>query len=103
MLFRSKFVPHFWKDVIELYYVRRPHPKAVVLRNFFENVDNMMYGYGRVPIMQGTDITGWNLVEPALVQDPVVFVPLDEAEQAELRATLGLPADAPLPRWLDIG
>lgn len=101
--FGAAFVPHFWKDVVELYFVRRPRPKAVVLRNFFENVDNMMYGYGRVPIMQGTTITGWNLVEPALVQDPVVFVPLTDADLAELRTILGLPADAPLPHWLDIG
>jgi hypothetical protein len=101
--FGEKFVPHFWKDVIELYYVRRPRPKGVVLRNFFENVDNMMYGYGRVPIMDGTTITGWNLVDPALVQDPVVFVPLTDADLAELRTILGLNADAPLPRWLDIG
>ena len=100
---RGKFVPHFWKDVIELYYVRRPRPEAIVLRNFFENVDNMMYGYGRAPIMEGTAITGWRLVDPALVQDPVVFVPLDAAELADLRTILGLDADAPLPRWLDIG
>jgi hypothetical protein len=97
------FVPHFWKDVIELYFVRRPHPEAICLRHFFENVDNMMYGYGRTPVMDGTTITGWRLVDPALVQDPVVFVPLDDGELAELREILGLPADAPLPRWLDIG
>ncbi len=101
--FGEKFVPHFWKDVIELYYVRRPRPKAILLRHFFENVDNMMYGYGRTPIMQGTTLTGWNLVEPKLVQDPVVFVPLDDAEVAVLRTILGLESDAPLPRWLDIG
>jgi hypothetical protein len=101
--FGAQFVPHFWKDVVELYYVRRPRPKAVALHHFFENVDNMMYGYGRVPIMEGTTITGWNLVEPALVQDPVVFVPLTDADVAELRTILGLDADAPLPRWLDIG
>lgn len=99
----EKFVPHFWRDVIELYFVRRPRPDAIVLRNFFENVDNMMYGYGRAPIMEGTTITGWRLVEPALVQDPVVFVSLDDAELADLRAILGLEADAPLSRWLDIG
>jgi hypothetical protein len=99
----EKFVPHFWRDVIELYFVRRPRPEAIVLRNFFENVDNMMYGYGRAPIMEGTTITGWRLVEPALVQDPVVFVSLNDADLAELRGILGLEADAPLPRWLDIG
>ena len=101
--FGAQFVPHFWKDVVELYFVRRPRPKAVVLRHFFENVDNMMYGYGRVPIMQGTTITGWNLVEPALVQDPVVFVPLEDDDVTALRAILGLDAAAPLPRWLDVG
>jgi hypothetical protein len=37
------------------------------------------------------------------VQDPVVFVPLRDAEVAELRRILGLDADAPLPRWLDVG
>jgi hypothetical protein len=97
------FVPHFWKDVIELYFVRRPRPKAVVLRNFFENVDNMMYGYGRAPIMQGTTVSGWKLVDPALVQDPVVFVPLDAEAVDELRTILGLDATASLPHWLDVG
>ena len=99
----EKFVPHFWRDVIELYFVRRPHPAGVELRHFFENVDNMMYGYGRAPIVEGTTVTGWRLVDPDLVQDPVVFVPLDDADLAELRRILGLPADAPLPRWLDVG
>jgi hypothetical protein len=75
----------------------------VTLRHFFENVDNMMYGYGRAPLMNGTEITGWRLVDPDLVQDPVVFVPLDDDDLATLRRILGLPADAPLPRWLDIG
>jgi hypothetical protein len=97
------FVPHFWKDVIELYFIRRPRPAAVVLRNFFENVDNMMYGYGRAPVMQGTTVIGWKLVDPALVQDPVVFVPLSEEAMADLRSILDLDAAAPLPRWLDVG
>ena len=99
----EKFVPHFWRDVIELYFIRRPLPDAVVLRNFFDNVDAMMYGYGRAPIMDGTRITGWRLVDPELVQDPVVFVPLGPDDLAELRGILGLPADAPLARWLDVG
>jgi hypothetical protein len=101
--FGEKFVPHFWKDVIELFYVRRPRPDAVTLRDFFEKVDNMMYGYGRAPIVQGTQVTGYRLVDPSLCQDPVFFVPLSDADLAELRTILGLPADAPLPRFLDIG
>ena len=99
----EKFVPHFWRDVIELYFVRRPHPQAVTLRNFFDSVDNMMYGYGRAPVIEGTSVSGWRLVDPELVQDPVVFVPLDEADVARLRTIRGLDADAPLARWLDIG
>ena len=101
--FGEKFVPHFWKDVIELFYVRRPRPDAVNLRDFFEKVDNMMYGYGRAPIVEGTQVTGYRLVDPTLCQDPVFFVPLSDADLAELRTILGLPADAPLPRFLDIG
>jgi hypothetical protein len=101
--FGEKFVPHFWKDVIELFYVRQPRPDAVTLRDFFEKVDNMMYGYGRAPIVQGTQVTGYRLVDPTLCQDPVFFVPLSDADLAELRTILGLPADAPLPRFLDIG
>jgi hypothetical protein len=99
----GKFVPHFWKDVIELYFIRRPRPRAVLLRNIFENVDFMMYGYGRTPILDGATITGWRLVDPDAVQDPVTFVPLDEPGRAELRTILGLPADAPLDSWLDVG
>ena len=99
----EKFVPHFWKDVIELCYVRRPHPHAVTLRSFFDGVDNMMYGYGRAPIVAGTKVVGYRLVDPELVQDPVVFVPLDDDDLTELRRILGLPADAPLPHWLDVG
>jgi len=101
--FGEKFVPHFWKDVIELFYVRQPRPDAVTLRDFFEKVDNMMYGYGRAPIVQGSQVTGYRLVDPTLCQDPVFFVPLSDADLAELRTILGLPADAPLPRFLDIG
>jgi hypothetical protein len=99
----GKFVPHFWKDVLELYFVRRPRPREVVLRNIFENVDYMMYSHGRAPILDGTAITGWRLVDPNAVQDPVTFVPLDDQGRAELRAILGLPADAPIDSWLDVG
>jgi hypothetical protein len=101
--FGEKFVPHFWKDVIELFYVRQPRPDAITLRDFFEKVDNMMYGYGRAPIVKGTQVTGYRLVDATLCQDPVFFVPLSDADRAELRTILGLPTDAPLPRFLDIG
>ena len=99
----EKFVPYFWRDVIELYFVRRPHPPAVTLRHFLENIDGMMYGHGRTPIVEGTQVTGWRLVDPDLVQDPAVIVPLADDDLAALRRILGLPADAPLPRWLEIG
>jgi len=101
--FGEKFVPHFWKDVIELFFIRRPHPPAVTLRDFFENVDNMMYGYGRAPIVEGGTVTGYRLVDVALCQDPVCFVPLSEEDRAELRRILGLEADAPLAWFLDVG
>jgi len=101
--FGEKFVPHFWKDVIELFFVRRPHPPAVTLRDFFENVDNMMYGYGRAPIVEGGAVVGYRLVDPELCQDPVSFVPLSAEDQAALRTILGLAPDAPLPAFLDVG
>jgi hypothetical protein len=99
----GKFVPHFWRDVIELYFIRRPLPDRVVLRNFFDNVDHMMYGYGRAPVMEGGRVTDWRLVDATLVQDPVVFVPLDDAARAELRRILGVAAHEPMPAWLDVG
>jgi hypothetical protein len=89
--------------VIELFYVRRPRPEAVTLGDFFEKVDNMMYGYGRAPTVGRDGSVSYRLVDPTQCQDPVVLVPLDEAELAELRTILRLPTDAPLPRWLDIG
>jgi len=99
----EKFVPHFWRDVIELCFIRRPLPEAVTLADFFGKVDNMMYGYGRAPVVEDGRVARYRLVDPEMVQDPVVFVPLDEADLARLREILGLPADAPLPRWLDVG
>ena len=101
--FGEKFVPHFWRDVIELFYVRRPRPARITLRDFFEKVDNMMYGYGRAPQVDGNGAVTYRLVDPKLCQDPVVFVPLDDQDLAKLRAILGLSADTPLPRLLDIG
>jgi hypothetical protein len=99
----EKFVPHFWRDVIELSFIRRSKQKAVTLGDFFEKVDNMMYGYGRAPIVEDGRVTGYRLIDRNLVQDPVVFVPLDAADCVNLREILGLSADAPLPLWLDIG
>ena len=99
----EKFVPHFWRDVIELFYIRRPRPEAVTLGDFFDKVDNMMYGYGRAPVVEGTQVVGYRLVDPSLCQDPVFFVPLSAADTDELRTLLDLPADAPLPAFLDIG
>lgn len=101
--FGAKFVPHFWKDVIELYYIRRPRQATITLRDFFEKVDNMMYGYGRAPRVNGDGTVTYRLVDPELCQDPVVFVPLTDTDLVELRTILGLPADAPLPRLFDIG
>ena len=101
--FGEKFVPHFWRDVIELFYVRRPRPQQITLRDFFEKVDNMMYGYGRATSVDRDGSVTYRLVDPDLCQDPVVFVPLDDAALSKLREILGLPPDAPLPRILDIG
>jgi hypothetical protein len=80
----EKFVPHFWRDVIELYFIRKPLPEAVTLGDFFEKVDNMMYGYGRAPIVEDGRVSGYRLVDPELVQDPVVFVPSDDDDLASL-------------------
>jgi hypothetical protein len=63
----------------------------------------MMYGYGRTPVVEDGKVTGYRLVNADLVQDPVVFVSLDDDDLAELRTILGLPADAPLPRLFDLG
>lgn len=101
--FGEKFVPHFWKDVIELFFVRRPRPAAITLGDFFEKVDNMMYGYGRSATVTTDGTVAYALVDETLCQDPVVFVPLSDDDLATLRAILGLPEDAPLPRVLDIG
>lgn len=101
--FGEKFVPHFWRDVIELFYIRRPRQARITLRDFFEKVDNMMYGYGRSTQVGQDGVVTYRLVDPEQCQDPVVFVPLDEADLATLREILGLPANAPLQRILDIG
>ena len=98
-----KFVPHFWRNVIELFYIRKPRPEAITLGDFLEKVDNMMYGYGRRPIIQGSRVVGYQLLDPKMVQDPVVFVPLNETEQATLRTLLGIGETTPCDPFLDIG
>ena len=98
-----KFVPHFWRNVIELFYIRKPRPEAITLGDFLEKVDNMMYGYGRRPIIQGSRVVGYQLLDPKMVQDPVVFVPLNETEQATLRPLLGIGETTPCDPFLDIG
>jgi anaerobic selenocysteine-containing dehydrogenase len=72
--FGEKFVPHFWKDVIELFYVRKPRPAQITLRDFFEKVDNMMYGYGRAPQVDGSGTVTYRLVDPQ--QGVPRYVPL---------------------------
>lgn len=99
----EKFVTHFWDVVIELYVVRTPHPRAVTLGNFFGNVDNAMYGYGRVPVFEGTRIVDYKLVAPDLVQDPVCFVPLTGEEVASIRRLFGLADDEDVLPLLDAG
>ena len=99
----QKFVPHFWRDVIELFYIRRPRPTKITLGDFFEKVDNMMFGYGRRPIIQGSRVIGYRLIDPEMVQDPVVFVPLSNADLDALRKALGLQKEATCDPFLDIG
>jgi hypothetical protein len=101
--FGEKFVPHFWRDVIELFYVRRPRPAQITLRDFFEKVDNMMYGYGRATSVDRHGTVTYRLVDHDLRQDPVIFAPLDASALTKLREILDLPADTPLPRILTIG
>jgi len=99
----EKFVPHFWREVIQLFYVRLPRPKQVTLLDFFEKVDNTMYGYGRTPLVESGAVVGYRVNDPEMFQDPVFFIPLDLDDLATLRAILGLDAADPLPRAFDIG
>ena len=99
----KKFVPHFWRDVIELFYIRQPHPTAITLGDFFEKVDNMMFGYGRSPIIQGSHVIGYRLTNPEMIQDPVVFVPLNDTDIKALREALDLKKEDTCDLFLDIG
>lgn len=99
----EKFVTHFWDVVIELYFVRTPRPRAISLGDFLGPVDNYMYGFGRVPLVENGKIAGYRLVNPELVQDPVSFVPLDDHELEKLRMLLGLPQTTRILPLLDAG
>jgi len=99
----AKFVPHFWKEVIELLYIRRPRPEAITLGELFGRIDNAMYGYGRRPEFVRGRIVGYRVVDPELVQDPVIFVPLSAEEAGELGRRLGADSKEKPPRLLDIG
>lgn len=99
----EKFVTHYWESVIELYFVRKPHPAAVTLGDFLGHVDNFMYGYGRAPVFEGTRIVGHRLVNPDLVQDPVCFLPLSADEVERLRSILGLAEQDDLLPLIDAG
>ncbi|HEX3871143.1 MAG TPA: hypothetical protein VHV77_11935 [Pirellulales bacterium] len=97
------FVPRFWEALIQLYYVNKPLPAQVTLGDFFGRIDHYMYGFGRVPIFEGTRIIDHKLVDPAQTQDPVFFVPLKKTEVDELRSRLGLPPEATISPLMDIG
>jgi len=99
----EKFVTHYWESVIELYFVRKPHPAAVTLGDFQGNVDNFMYGYGRAPVFEGSRIVSYRLVDPDLVQDPVCFLPLSADEVERLRSILGLAEQDDLLPLIDAG
>lgn len=99
----ERFVTHYWDSVIELYYVRKPHPPAITLGDFQGHVDNFMYGYGRAPMFEGARVVGYRMVDPRLVQDPVCFVPLSDDDVDRLRHILGMSADEDLLPLLDAG
>jgi hypothetical protein len=48
-------------------------------------------------------VVGYQLLDPTMVQDPVIFVPLTEAERAELAKLLDLKDAASCDLFLDIG
>ncbi len=97
------FVPRFWEAVNRLYYVNQPLPTQVTLENLFDGVDRYMYGYGRTPTVEGRHVVGYRTVDPDQVQDPVFFVPLKKDDIDDLRKRLEIPADVPIPSFLDIG
>lgn len=99
----TKFVPHFWAEVIELLYVRTPRPKTVTLGDFLGRVDHAMYGYGRQPVFSFGKLSGYRLTDPDMVQDPVIFVPLSDEDRAGFAEALGLEDPATLGLVLDVG
>jgi hypothetical protein len=99
----AKFVPHFWAEVIELLYIRTPRPKVITLGDFLGRVDNAMYGYGRRPVFRSGTISGYQLIDPEMVQDPVIFVPLTAEDREALAKILGIEDPAKVRAVLDIG
>jgi len=85
----AKFVPHFWAEVIELLYIRTPRPQVITLGDFLGRVDNAMYGYGRRPLFSFGRISGYQLIDPEMVQDPVIFVPLQDEDRQTLEQIRG--------------
>jgi hypothetical protein len=99
----AKFVPHFWAEVIELLYIRTPRPKAITLADFLGRVDNAMYGYGRQPVFSFGKIAGYRLIDPEMVQDPVIFVPLGDEDRQVLQKVLGPENPVVVRGVVDIG
>jgi hypothetical protein len=96
-------VPHFWAEVIELLYIRTPRPKAITLADFLGRVDNAMYGYGRQPVFSFGKITGYRLIDPEMVQDPVIFVPLGDEDRQVLQKILGPENPVVVRAVVDVG
>ena len=84
----TKFVTHFWDSAIELFFIRKPVPRTVTVRDFLERVDRYMLGFGRTPVIQNNRVIDYRDTDPVLFQDPVFFVPLNEMHRKELREIL---------------
>jgi len=63
----------------------------------------MMFGYGRSPIIQGSHVIGYRLTNREMIQDPVVFVPLNDTDIKALREALDLKKEDTCDLFLDIG
>ena len=97
----------FWHGLSE-YYVRlklagtqRPVLDLGAILGF---VDRNIYTFGRKPVFDAQSrIIAWRVVDPELLQNPTVVVPLDDADRRELRQLLQLPKETALPSCLQIG